>query len=112
MDRQEISLSLPHCVFVAKGTGRVEEGRHTRLILGEVARPERFESAFWFVAEKSGNPKALQVSHLQTHRLQNSCLSWSTSWYTRVHEKGAQTGDETLSGPQVGSTSAAAIEDA
>src|SRR6516162_5137786 len=36
------------------------------LILGEVARPERFElSAFWFVVEKSGNPKALQVSHLQ-----------------------------------------------
>jgi len=29
----------------------------------------------------------------------------------RVHEKGAQTGDETLSGPQVGSTLAAAIED-
>jgi len=31
------------------------------LILGEVARPERFElPAFWFVVEKSGNPKALQ----------------------------------------------------
>jgi len=53
--------------------------------LREVARPERFElPAFWFVVEKSGNPKALQVSHLQTHPLQNSCLSWSTSWYTRV----------------------------
>ena len=36
------------------------------LILGEVARPERFElPAFWSVVEKSGNPKALQVSHLQ-----------------------------------------------
>src|SRR6516225_9500259 len=36
------------------------------LILGEVARPERFElPVFWFVVEKSGNPKALQVSHLQ-----------------------------------------------
>jgi len=30
----------------------------------------------------------------------------------RVHEKGTQTGDETLSGVQVGSTTAAAIEDA
>ena len=30
----------------------------------------------------------------------------------RVHEKGAQTGDDTLSGAQVGSTLAAAIEDA
>jgi hypothetical protein len=30
----------------------------------------------------------------------------------RVHEKGAQTGDETLCGAQVGSTLAAAIEDA
>ena len=29
----------------------------------------------------------------------------------RVHKKGAQTGDETLSGSQVGSTLAAAIED-
>jgi hypothetical protein len=28
----------------------------------EVARPEGFEPpAFWFVVEKSGNPKALQV---------------------------------------------------
>ena len=36
------------------------------LILGEVARPERFElPAFWFVVEKSGNSKALQSSHLQ-----------------------------------------------
>src|SRR5215470_13706966 len=36
------------------------------LIRGEVARPERFElPAFWFVVEKSGNPKALQVSHLR-----------------------------------------------
>src|SRR6516165_5767049 len=36
------------------------------LILGEVTRPRRFElPAFWFVVEKSGNPKALQVSHLQ-----------------------------------------------
>ena len=34
---------------------------------------------------------------------QNACL---------VHQKGAQTGDETLSGAQVGSTLAAAIEDA
>jgi len=33
---------------------------------------------------------------------QNACL---------VHEKGAQTGDETLSSAQVGSTLAAAIED-
>jgi len=32
----------------------------------EVARPEGFEPpAFWFVVKKSGNPKALQVSHLQ-----------------------------------------------
>ena len=32
----------------------------------KVARPERFElPTFWFVVEKSGNPKALQVSHLQ-----------------------------------------------
>jgi hypothetical protein len=30
----------------------------------------------------------------------------------RVHEKGAQTGDETVRGAQVGSTLAAAIEDA
>ena len=30
---------------------------------------------------------------------------------TQVHAKGAQTGDETLSGSQVGSTLAAAIED-
>jgi hypothetical protein len=30
----------------------------------------------------------------------------------RVHEKGAQTGDDTLCGAQVGSTLAAAIEDA
>ena len=30
----------------------------------------------------------------------------------RLHEKGAQTGDETLCGAQVGSTLAAAIEDA
>ena len=30
----------------------------------------------------------------------------------RVHEKGAQTGDDTLCGTQVGSTLAAAIEDA
>jgi hypothetical protein len=29
----------------------------------------------------------------------------------RVHEKGAQTGDDTLSGSEVGSTLAAAIED-
>ena len=58
MDRQEISLSLPHCVFVAKGTGRVEEWRHTRLILGEVARPERFElPAFWFVARSAKTSK-------------------------------------------------------
>jgi len=35
-------------------------------MLGEVARPERFElPAFWFVVGKAGNPKALQVSHLQ-----------------------------------------------
>ena len=55
------------------------------LILGEVARPERFElPAFWFVVEKSGNPKALQKSQMHTHPLQKSCLSWSTSWYTRV----------------------------
>jgi len=31
-----------------------------------VARPEGFEPpAFWFVVGKAGNPKALQVSHLQ-----------------------------------------------
>jgi hypothetical protein len=30
----------------------------------------------------------------------------------RVHEKGAQTGDETLCGAQLGSTLAGAIEDA
>src|SRR5215469_12573804 len=42
------------------------------LILGEVARPERFElPAFWFVVEKSGNPKALQVSHLQAARFRS-----------------------------------------
>ena len=36
------------------------------VLLGEVARPERFElPAFWFVVGKAGNPKALQVSHLQ-----------------------------------------------
>jgi hypothetical protein len=34
--------------------------------LGEVARSEKFElPAFWFVVEKSGDPEALQVSHLQ-----------------------------------------------
>jgi len=32
----------------------------------KVARPERFElPTFWFVVEKSGNPKTLQVSHLR-----------------------------------------------
>ena len=36
------------------------------LTLGDVARPERFElPAFWFVVGKAGNPKALQVPHLQ-----------------------------------------------
>ena len=51
----------------------------------KVARPERFElPTFWFVVEKSGNPKALQVSHFQAAPASKSCLSWSTSWYTRV----------------------------
>jgi hypothetical protein len=35
-------------------------------LLEKVARPERFElPTFWFVVGKAGNPKALQVSHLQ-----------------------------------------------
>ena len=48
-------------------------------------RPERFElPAFWFVVGKAGNPKALQVSRLQAAPASKSCLSWSTSWYTRA----------------------------
>jgi len=35
-------------------------------VIEKMARTERFELAtFWFVVGKMGNPKALQVSHLQ-----------------------------------------------
>ncbi len=45
----------------------------------EMARPERFElPTFWFVVGKAGNPKALQVSHLQAAPASKSCLSWYT----------------------------------
>jgi len=67
-------------------------------------RPERFElPAFWFVVGKAGNPKALQVSRLQAAPASKSCLRLVHKLVhtCRVHEKGAQTGDETLTGPQV-----------
>ena len=45
----------------------------------DVVRPERFElPTFWFVVGKAGNPKALQVSHLQAAPASKSCLSWYT----------------------------------
>jgi len=65
---------------------------------------ERFElPAFWFVVGKAGNPKALQVSRLQAAPASKSCLRLVHKLVhtCRVHEKGAQTGDETLSGAQV-----------
>jgi hypothetical protein len=75
-------------------------------------RPERFElPTFWFVVAKSGNPKVLQVSHLQVAPAASVGPQVGTR-ACRVHEKGEQTGYETLSGPQVGSTTEAAIEDA
>jgi len=43
-------------------------------------RPERFElPTFWFVVGKAGNPKALQVSHLQAAFPSTTCLSWYTN---------------------------------
>ena len=80
-----------------------------------MAHPERFElPGFWFVVEKSGNPKALQVSHLQAaapSKILPQLVHKLVHTRAGFHEKGAQTGDETLSGPQVRSTTAAAIED-
>jgi len=83
----ESSATKQKCVVVGYCTEWTENTRCSFrcncLILGEVARPERFElPAFWFVVEKSGNPKALQVSHLQAPPASKTCLSWSTSWYT------------------------------
>jgi hypothetical protein len=119
---QALGFVIPSRKFSERGSlhGIDEKTQNARcsfrcncLILGEVARPERFElPAFWFfVVEKSGNPKALPVSHLQAappskllpqlvHNLVNTRAQFMT--------RGAQTGDETLSGPQVGSTTAAA----
>ena len=83
----ESSATKQKCVMVGYCTEWTENTRCSFrcncLILGEVARPGRFGlPAFWFVVEKSGNPKALQVSHLQAPPASKTCLSWSTSWYT------------------------------
>ena len=78
-----------------------------------MARPEGFQPpASWFVVGKALNPKALQVSHLQAAPPSKILPQLVHKLACRVHEKGAQTGDDTLFGPQVGSTTAAAIEDA
>jgi len=66
---------------------------------GDVARRERDGSAV----------KQLGAAHAAFTGHRNS--STSSGYACRVHEKGAQTGHETLCGAQVGSTLAAAIED-
>jgi|SRR6516225_4502469 hypothetical protein len=85
------------------------------LILGEVARPERFElPAFWFVVEKSGNPKALQVSHLQAAppskilpQLVHKLVHTPAEFMKRVHKPAMKRSPACRFG-----TTAAAIEDA
>ena len=46
-----------------------------------MARPERFElPTFWFVVGKAGNPKALQVSHLQAAPASTLAVDSNLGW--------------------------------
>ena len=68
---------------------------------GPTAAPRRKQHAVLSLAQHT-------VEMQQSGRLQND---GGTLNACRVHEKGAQTGDDTLCGAQVGSMLAAAIED-
>jgi len=57
--------------------------------------------------ESARNPKPKGFSQVE----RNPSYAGSTIWRTTAHEKGAQTGDDTIRGAQVGSTFTATIED-